>query len=300
MLALFEEFDIAATWATVGFLFAKSKQELEEFSPSVRPRYKDPRLSPYGELIGESEMDDPLHFAPSLIEAIHRTPRQELACHTFSHYYCLEPGQNREMFEADLDSALAIAKKNGVRLRSIVFPREQHNPNYDDLLVDRGITCYRASPHGQTHHVAKLAKETRLKRKFKPAAGLLDHYVNLSGTHTVSWEAIQQGCGKLCNIPATFFMKPYSPRGKRFEHLRLRRLVQSIRHAAISKEVFHISWHPHNFGLHTDQNIAFLRRLLEAFCRYRDSHGMRSMSMAEAAAVVRDDHTQSCGFSGGF
>src|SRR5215213_3336669 len=46
MLALFEEYDIAATWATVGFLFARSKQELEEFSPSIRPIYKDPALYP--------------------------------------------------------------------------------------------------------------------------------------------------------------------------------------------------------------------------------------------------------------
>jgi peptidoglycan/xylan/chitin deacetylase (PgdA/CDA1 family) len=297
MLALFKEFDIAATWATVGFLFAKSKQELEEFSPSIRPIYKDPALYPYDEPIGESEMNDPLHFAPSLIEAIRRTPRQELACHTFSHYYCLEPGQNRETFEADLNSALAIAKKNGVRFRSIVFPRDQHNPDYDDLLVDAGITCYRGSQPRHAYRATKAAKETRLRRKLKSTAGLLDYYVRVSGAHTVSWEAIQEGCGRLCNIPGSFFMNPYSPRGKRFERLRLQRIIQNIKQAAVSGEVFHIWWHPHNFGLHPDQNIAFLRRLVEAFCRYRDHYGMRSMSMAEAAAVVRDAHTQLCDFS---
>src|SRR5215218_1692446 len=89
MLALFEEYGIAATWATVGFLFAKSRQELEEFSPSVKPLYANPLLSPYQEPIGESEIDDPLHFTPSLIDVIRKTPHQELATHTFSHYYCL-------------------------------------------------------------------------------------------------------------------------------------------------------------------------------------------------------------------
>ena len=34
MLDLFEEFGVAATWATVGFLFAKNRREREEFSPS--------------------------------------------------------------------------------------------------------------------------------------------------------------------------------------------------------------------------------------------------------------------------
>lgn len=44
MLDLFEEFDIGVTWATVGFLFARSRQELEECSPAVRPQYQDRRL----------------------------------------------------------------------------------------------------------------------------------------------------------------------------------------------------------------------------------------------------------------
>ncbi len=35
MLELFREFDVAATWATVGFLFANSKAELEKFKPEV-------------------------------------------------------------------------------------------------------------------------------------------------------------------------------------------------------------------------------------------------------------------------
>jgi hypothetical protein len=41
ILDLFEEFDVAATWATVGFLFAESRREREEFSPVVRPQYTD-------------------------------------------------------------------------------------------------------------------------------------------------------------------------------------------------------------------------------------------------------------------
>ena len=93
MLALFEEFDVAATWATVGCLFATSRQELDTFFPAVLPAYTNPRLTPIGSPVGTNEEDDPLHFAPSLIAAIQRTPRQEIATHTFSHYYCLAPGQ---------------------------------------------------------------------------------------------------------------------------------------------------------------------------------------------------------------
>ncbi len=295
MLALFEEYDVAATWATVGFLFAKSKREVEEFSPSVKPLYTNPLLYPYDEPIGENETDDPLHFAPSLIEAIRRTPRQELATHTFSHYFCLEPGQNRKMFKADLDSAVSIASKNGVRLRSIVFPKNQHNPDYDDLLVDAGIMCYRGNQRARIYRPTGVAGQTMLRRTAK----LFDSYLNLAGLHTVSWDVIRQD-SELCNIPASFFVrpiptgffmgKPYSLRWKRLGLLHLRRIVEAIRRAAVSKEVLHICWHPHDFGIYTDQNIDFLRKVLETFSRYRDSHGMRSMSMADAAAVVRGSY----------
>jgi peptidoglycan/xylan/chitin deacetylase (PgdA/CDA1 family) len=291
MLALFEEYDIAATWATVGFLFAKSRQNLEEFSPSVKPLYAEPLLSSYQEPIGESEVDDPLHFAPSLIEAIRRTPRQELATHTFSHLYCLEPGQDREAFQADLGSALAIAGENGVRIRSIVFPKNQHNPDYDDLLIDAGIVCYRGNHHAWMHRdpVMYRVPDAVGQRQLKRAARLLDTYTSLAGPHTVSWETIRQSNG-LCNIPESFFLKPYSPRWRRLEPLRLQRIVKSIKRAAVRQEVLHLWWHPHNFGINIDQNLDFLRRILEVFCRYRDDHGMRSMSMADAAAAVRENN----------
>src|SRR3712207_8291753 len=56
------------------------------------------------------------------------------------------------------------------------------------------------------------------------------------------------------------FLKSYSPRWKGFEPLRLRRLVGGIEQAAISNEIFHIWWHPHNFGTNIDQNIGLDRK----------------------------------------
>jgi hypothetical protein len=291
MLALFEEYDIAATWATVGILFAKSRQEFQEFAPAVKPQYADILLFPYREPIGENEVDDPLHFAPSLIEAIRKTPRQELATHTFSHYYCLEPGQSREAFKADLDSAVAIAGRDGLQLRSIVFPKNQHNPDYDDLLKGAGIICYRGNHQGWMYRAPMMYRvpEKVGQRQLKRAARGLDIYTSILGPHTIGWDTIQQGNG-LCNVPESFYVRPYSPRVKRLEPVRLKRIVDSIQRAAVFNEIVHLWWHPHNFGINTDQNIDFLRKLLEAFCRYRDSHGMRSMSMMDTAVAVRENY----------
>ena len=53
LLSLFEDRGVAATWATVGFLFADSREELAAASPpaSERPRYEEPALDPYGQHI---------------------------------------------------------------------------------------------------------------------------------------------------------------------------------------------------------------------------------------------------------
>jgi len=283
MLDLFEEFGIAATWATVGFLFAASRQELESFYPAVRPEYEDPVLSSYQEPVGIGEKDDPLHFAPSLIEAICKRPHQEIGTHTFSHYYCLERGQTRAAFRADLNSAVAIARKYGFQLRSIVFPRNQFNPDYADLLVEVGIVCYRGNAKGWMCRASAVNEENKLHIR---AARSLDFYINLSGLNLTGWDDVikQNGLG---DVSSSCFLRPYTPRRRHFDPLKLGRIVKGIQAAAISKRIFHLWWHPHNFGAYTYENIAFLRKILEAYARFRESHGMRSLTMAEVAEIAK-------------
>lgn len=281
-LELFAEFGVAATWATVGFLFARSREELERFSPAIRPAYNDPALSPYGEPLGNGEADDPLHFAPTLIDAIRRADRQELATHTFSHYYCLEPGQTREAFEADIRSALAIAEQHGVRPRTIVFPRNQHNPAYADVLLEAGITCYRGNPPGLIYRPTDAEGNIRWMR----AARLADSYLDLSGSAAVPWDRVLEP-GGMCNVPASRFLRPYTPRLRSLEPLRLRRMVRALRQAARAREIFHLWWHPHNFGTHMEENLGTLRKFLESFDENRRGYGMRSLTMDEVAVQAR-------------
>ena len=283
MLDLFEEFDIAATWATVGFLFAASRQELESFYPAVRPEYEDPVLSPYQEPVGDGEQDDPFHFAPSLIEAICKRPRQEIGTHTFSHYYCLERGQTRAAFRADLESAVAIARKYGFQLRSIVFPRNQFNADYADLLVETGILCYRGNEKSWMYK----ASATNEQRSSKRGARFLDRYLSLSGLNLKCWDDVLEKNG-LCNVASSRFLAPYSPRLRHFDSLRLDRIIKGIQAAAICRRIFHLVWHPHNFGSHPDENIAFLRQILEAFARLGESHGMRSLTVADVAEIAKE------------
>lgn len=290
ILDLFEEFEIAATWATVGFLFAESRREREAFSPATRPQYSDSRLDPYAQPTGEGERDDLLHYAPSLINQIARRRRQEIATHTFSHYYCLEPGETPEAFAADLRSAVAIAKHHGIDVRSIVFPRNQFRAGYERLLKDAGIVCYRGNEKNWMHRPRRHSEETLVVR----GPRLLDHYVSLSGSNVVPWNEIVQPDG-LCDVRSSMFLRPYSVRRKSLESARLRRIAGGIQAAAEQRGIFHLWWHPHNFGTQTDENLDFLRSVLEVFSQCRKSHRMQSLSMADVVDLLtKDEASEQC------
>jgi peptidoglycan/xylan/chitin deacetylase (PgdA/CDA1 family) len=283
LLDLFSEFNVAATWATVGLLFARSRDEAERFRPDRLPTYVDPVLSPYVEQLGTSEDDDPLHYAPSLVERILATPRQELATHTFAHYFCNEPGQTAEQFDADLAAAQAIAAAWDVRLRSIVFPRNQRNRAYDRVLLANGIDVVRGNPPGWMWRFADRAQSAGAAKR---AARLFDAYVATGGSPAADWEELVEP-GGIADIRATFPLRPFLPRLARLEPLRLHRVRSAVRDAARRQQVLHLWWHPHNFGAHTGECLAFLRAVLEEFAACGSQYGMRSVTMAEAADLAR-------------
>jgi hypothetical protein len=105
MLSLFSDYETSVTWATVGLLFHQSKDSMLSAAPALRPSYNIAALSAYNYIqhhgIGNTEEEDPFHFADSLIKEILATPFQELGSHTFAHYYCNEatrrtaPGPSR-------------------------------------------------------------------------------------------------------------------------------------------------------------------------------------------------------------
>jgi peptidoglycan/xylan/chitin deacetylase (PgdA/CDA1 family) len=281
LLELFERNGISGTWAIVGFLFARSREERRKFEPALRPRYCDQSLDAYAEPIGNGEDDDPLHFAPSLIDQIQRCPQQEIATHTFSHHYCREPGQTVESFRADLSSAIAIAAERGIQFRSIIFPRNQVNPEYTQAVLDAGITCYRGSEQGWMHRGITRRERTLGLR----VARLADTYIDISGNRIARWNEILEPSG-LCNVRASRFLWPYRPGLKRFEEKRLKRTIDQLRLAALEDGIFHIWFHPHNFGVDLEQNLGVLEAIVQEFAFARERYGMRSLSMDAVARMV--------------
>jgi peptidoglycan/xylan/chitin deacetylase (PgdA/CDA1 family) len=286
MLEVFVPRNIRATWATVGFLFASSRAEIDASTPRERPVYQRAELNPYVEPIGEDEQHDPEHLAGSLVELISTSAGQEVASHTFSHYYCLEPGQTETTFRADLAAAQAIALRQGRELTSLVLPRNQWNPAYTAAVLDLGFRCIRGPQRSWSHRPRPQGRQSTLRR----AARLGDTYIGVSPPPTTDWNDVLLPSG-LCDVPASAFLRPYDPARKRFEPRRLARLRSGMRHAAKHGQIFHLWWHPHNFSQHQSENFAVLEQVLDEFDRLAANEGMQSLTMADVALVAAPGRT---------
>src|SRR3990167_11247331 len=111
MLALFEKYEIKATWATVGELF----------------------------LTGQAgNGDNLLWHAPEVIEKIKKClVAQEIGSHSFSHKVVGEDC-SRELFEEELKKNDEVAKRSGGTMRSFVYPK--NSVGFTDLLAKYGFT----------------------------------------------------------------------------------------------------------------------------------------------------------------
>ena len=278
MLSLFRRHQVRATWAAVGMLLFDSRRELHRYLPERRPAYARPELSPYPYLdqIGEDERSDPYHYGLSLAHQILECPGMELASHTFSHYYCLEPGQTGEDFRADLEASVAAASRLGVRPVSLVFPRNQYRPDYLNACTDLGFTSFRGNPRSWMY---REATDRQQQSKLRRAGQLLDTYLDLSG----DLGFVSSKSTGLRDLPASRFLSPYRPGRKRLEPLRLRRIRNAMSGAARSGKSFHLWWHPHNFGVHLEESLALLAEILKHYDILRDRYGMESLTMREAA-----------------
>lgn len=274
ILDLFSKYSIHATWATVGALFARSRDEAEAFRPTIGPGYRDENLDPFAEVIGRDEVEDPFHYAPSLIRLIANTPGQEVASHSYSHYYSLEPGQTPEAFEADLRSATAIAGNSGYALHSYVFPRNQVNPDYLPILKKYGIEVYRGAGTVEAYRAVDYAGQRRLRNR---AVRMMDTMLDVHGPLTAPWPEP----GLPTCLESSRYLQPCKPFLAPFTPLKVKRILGQMRAAAQQQRIFHLWWHPEDFVSGGLANLGVLEAILSAFSTLRQQFNMQSLAMCE-------------------
>lgn len=280
LLKLFNKHDVACTWATVGALCLNSSEQFDSIKPSSLPNYTKQSYSPYSLQSELFELDNKLLFARKLVEQIIKSPDQELASHTFCHYYCLEEGQTIHEFKDDLKTSSKIAQELDVSFKSLVFPRNQFNSNYLNACFDAGLTSYRGNPKHRAYNATRSDNNSIIRRAYR----LLDAYFPLSGSLR-QIPVIDEASG-MVNVPASLFLRPWSERFKLFEPIRLWRIKWSMTRAAKHGGIFHLWWHPHNFGANIEKNLSFLEDVLKHYKYLNNRYGMESLTMKSVSQRI--------------
>lgn len=278
LLKTFNQYNIHATFATVGAMFASDFRDLNNYLPSIKPNYTDKNLSPYNDYIKKSIHNDPrYYYGKQLVEMVKANKNQEIGTHTFSHYYCLEPGQDKTSFVADLESSIAIAEAMGIDIESFIFPRHQLNKDYINIFKKYGIKNYRGTEKIWFHSAARGEDEGIIKRAFRYA----DYFVWMGSNHLQDINEIEDD--ELYQIRASRWLRPYDSR-KILQKLKLIRIKQQMKAAAKTNKIFHLWWHPHEFGVNTNENFEMLEEIFQYYSELNKKYGIESFNFKELVA----------------
>lgn len=273
ILKVFQDNRIEATWATVGMLFNKNWEEWEKNIPAVIPNYKKSKLSAYefGNSVKSSSSEE-YCFAPELIQEIVNSRGQELATHTYSHYYCLEEGQTAESFDKDLEKAVAVAASMGIKLNSLVFPRNQFAEGYVGICNKHGLNYIRSNPESW------YWKDTNSNSILDKFGRTGDAYFNF-GKKSYHFDNVPKTLSQPLQQKASRFFRPVE--GNNYlRKLKIKRIKAEMERAAKNKEIYHLWWHPHNFGHHPRESMKDLKIILDHFNELNGKYNFQSVNMA--------------------
>lgn len=274
---LLEKYDMKCTIGYVGAMNYTSLQELQMTNNALIPSYTNLLYASFVSLLPYmgKELDESLFLAHQEVEMLQMKTNVEVASHTYSHYYCLEEGQTIEDFENDVRMAKENAMKQGVNLVSIIFPRNQVNDDYLNICRKYGFTHFR----GMLNNF--LYKPSKTSFRYSPMGALrfLDTYLNISGSNTFT---IEDTKGKeLIDVPGSRFLRPYSQNFFFLEGLKVRRIKKSMTDAAKNGRIYHLWWHPHNFGVNMQENLSLLEKICRHFNYLKEAYYFNSSFMSE-------------------
>ena len=282
ILSLFDEYGIHATWGVVGMACLDDIDSCREKKPNVLPEYYDESFSPYMKFDKLEQYDRNLLFAKDLIEKISDTDGQEIASHTYSHYYCSEQGQTMDSFEKDLMMAKEAMSAFVSHMSSLILPRNQFNEEYATTIKSAGFQNYRGNEAAWFYSPCERKKYRSFLRRI---LRLLDNYICISGYNCYDYVEIKDIHG-LNNIRSSRFLRPYSRRLAFLEPIRIKRIKGQMRYAATHGKVFHLWWHPHNFGRNIEENIDVLTQILQYYRYLNSKFDMESRSMKEVGEAI--------------
>jgi hypothetical protein len=263
LLALFREYDISATWCTVGHLF------LDHCSGHSR-LHANSRRDP-----ASSEETNPVFYGRALVEQIRRCPTpQEIGCHSFTHAIFDQPECTRAVAEAELGASVRAARDIGLDLTSFAFPRNR--VGHVDLLPRFGFTVFRGqdmcwyerTPHRRWFH--RLGHLFDVMTAASPAAVLPEW--NEDGLWEIPGSMLfTPSHGLRCVIPAG---------------LRVARARKGLREAARTNRIFHLWFHPTDLVVRRNAMLDGLRRVFDTASELRAAGRLTVLPMGGVIDLI--------------
>jgi len=139
---------------------------------------------------------------------------------------------------------------------------------------ESGLDSYRGNPVSWLYS----GRNKNDQSLFRRALRITDAYLNLTGHHCHDKSDVKEG--PLVNVAASRFLRPWSRKLRLLEPLRLRRIKKGMEHAAKTGKLFHLWWHPHNFGANLEQNMQFLESILRYYRELHEKYGFSSITMS--------------------
>jgi peptidoglycan/xylan/chitin deacetylase (PgdA/CDA1 family) len=240
LVALFERYEVSATWAIVGRLLERDAQAAKSTA--------------YG---------DAIWYAPAVIDQI-RAARvaQDIGSHSYGHVYFGETP--REALRRDLTDARRVHDRHGLPFTSFVFPRNQ--VAHLDLLREAGVRVFRSVDHGW-----HMAVRERLGRSAGRVANLADKLLPIA---PAAVQPIAHGGGParaLIELPSSMLLMARNGLRRAVHPLAIvGKARRGLAAARRTGGIFHLWFHPSNFYYQPERQLATLDGIVAAAVKLRD------------------------------
>jgi peptidoglycan/xylan/chitin deacetylase (PgdA/CDA1 family) len=268
LLALFEEYDIRATWAVVGhLLLSEAPWDGEKAHPDFpRPVLQDETRDWFFQL--SNTPDDPAWFGRDLVEKLKNAePAQDIGSHSFCHLPYDETRTSRAAIEADVETARNIHANEGLPFETFIFPR--NCVGYKEVLARAGIRVYRGRTPRWYH---------RFPRTVNRMLNLLTFALGIP-PKPVKARIDELG---LVNVPDSMLFLGRDGIRRFISSRSLRRMAtKGLDRAVQQGKIFHLWFHPSNFAHQMDEQFALLENILAYASRLRDQQKLATVPMSE-------------------
>ncbi len=237
LLKLFEKYQFSATWAILGHLF------LDKCNPTngikhpeiIRPKFAWTKEDWFAHDPGGEENDKSIHLGKSLVEKIRNcTIPQEIGSHSFSHIIFGDAGCSRETATSEIAESVKLAKAQGIKLKSFVFPRNEIG--HLDILKKFGFDSYRGV---EPNWYENRSVPEGIRRGLR-----LFDVVRMATPPTVLPELTKEGLWNIAGSAMYFPMHGFR------RHIpisfRVKRAIKGLESAVKKKRIFHLWFHPTN------------------------------------------------------